>query len=370
MPNQENNSPGGAFAMIRSIRRPARGLVSLAAGALLAAVAGAAAAPAWADGLSRSGVVFMYHRFGEDALPSTSTPLAQLDDHIKEFTSGPYRVMALDEMTDAVRRGSPLPDRAIAITVDDAFLSVYTEAWPRLKNAGLPFTLFVATQPIDARTPGYMSWDQIREMQAAGVAIGGHSVTHAHLPDLPLEAQLKEMTDAQARLKAELGEAPSLIAYPYGEASLETQAAARKAGFVAGFGQHSGVLDPSDPPYYLPRFALNEKYGAITRVRLAANAVALPARDVLPANPVIGPDNNPPAFGFTVPATIRGLESLACYSSHQGKLAIERLGVPGGETRIEVRMDGPLPAGRTRVNCTLPAADGRWRWFGKQFYVP
>lgn len=355
--------------MIRSIRRPAWTRVFLGAGVLWAS-AFAAVQPVAAEGLSRSGVVFMYHRFGEDTVPSTNTPLAQLDEHIKELTSGPYRVMALDEMADAVRRGSPLPDRAIAITVDDAYLSVYTEAWPRLKKAGLPFTLFVATQPIDAHTPGYMTWDQIREMHAAGVAIGGHSVTHAHLPDLTPEVQLKEMTDAQARLKAELGEVATLIAYPYGEASLETQAAARKAGFAAGFGQHSGVLDPSDPPYYLPRFALNEKYGAITRVRLAANALPLPARDVLPADPRILADNNPPAFGFTVPGTIRGLESLACYSSNQGKLAIERLGVPGGETRVEVRMDGPLPSGRTRVNCTLPAADGRWRWFGKQLYVP
>jgi peptidoglycan/xylan/chitin deacetylase (PgdA/CDA1 family) len=339
------------------------------AAGLFAAAIYMQAAPAPAAGLGRSGVVFMYHRFGEDAYPATNTTIEQLDAHIAELTSGKYRVMPLEEIVRAVTRGSPLPDRAVGLSVDDAFLSVYENAWPRLHAAGLPFTLFVSTAAIDKGLAGYMTWDQIRELRDQGVSIGSQTASHPHLPTLSPEAQLKEMADAQARFEAELGQAPTLIAYPYGEASLETMAAARKAGFVAGLGQHSGVMDPSDPPYYLPRFALNEKYGAVTRVRLAANALPLPASDVLPENPMVDADANPPAFGFTVPADIRGLEGLACYGSSQGKLAIERLGVPGGETRIEVRMETPLPKGRTRINCTMPAREGRWRWFGKQFYV-
>lgn len=326
-------------------------------------------APAVAAGLSKSGVVFMYHRFGEEKYAATNTTVEQLEAHIRELTGGKYRVMALDDMVDAIRRDSPLPDRAVALSVDDAFLSVYTEAWPRLKAAGLPFTLFIATASIDRKLPGYMSWDQVRELRDAGVAIGNQTHGHPHLPTLDRADALKEMTESQARFKAELGQAPSLIAYPYGEASLETMAAAKEAGFTAGLGQHSGVMDPTDPPFYLPRFAMNETYGDLTRLRLAANALPLPALDVLPEDPLVTEAANPPAIGFTVPAGIRGLEGLACYGSGQGKLSLERLGVPGGDTRIEVRLDTPLPQGRTRLNCTMPAANGRWRWFGKQFYV-
>lgn len=326
-------------------------------------------APASAANLSRSGVVFMYHRFGENDLPTTNTTIEQLEAHIAELTKGTYRVMALSDIVDNVRRNSPLPDRAVAISIDDAYLSVYRVAWPRLKAAGLPFTLFVATGPIDAGHKGYMTWDQLRELRDNGVTIGSQTVNHPHMPTLSREAALAELTKSQRRFKEELGQAPDMIAYPYGEASLETMSVAKEIGFIAGFGQHSGVLDASDPPFYLPRFAMNEKYGAITRVRLSANALPLPATDVLPADPLVTPDTNPPALGFTVPAAIPGLASLACYSSATGKLVLERLGVPGGETRIEVRMDAPLPQGRTRINCTMPASQGRWRWFGRQFYV-
>ena len=324
---------------------------------------------ATAAGLGRSAVVFMYHRFGENAHPTTNTTLEQFEAHLQELKTGGYRVMALPDIVDAIRRGSPLPDRAVAISVDDAYLSVHAQAWPRLRDAGFPFTLFVATGPIDRKLGGYMSWDQIRELRDAGVTIGSQTVNHPHLPFLSDEMLTDELETAQKRFREELGRAPTLIAYPYGEASLAVMQAAQNVGFTAGFGQHSGVIDATDDVFNLPRFALNEKYGTLARVRLAANALALPTTDILPSDPLVAPDNNPPALGFTVPANIKGLEGLACYGSTQGKLALERLGVPGGETRIEVRMDKPLPSGRTRINCTLPDRDGRWRWFGRQFYV-
>jgi hypothetical protein len=52
--------------------------------------------------------------------------------------------------------------------------------------------------------------------------------------------------------------------------------------------------------------------------------------------------------------------------SGQGRLALSRI----GERRFEGRPEQPLAAGRTRINCTLPAGGGRWRWFGTQLYRP
>src|SRR3546814_1721278 len=105
----------------------------------------------------------MYHRFGEDDRPSTSIRLSQFEAHIAELTSGRYRVMALPEIVARLRAGQPLPQRAVAITIDDAALSVYREAWPRLKAAGLPFTLFVSTEPLDR---GFRSEEHTSELQS------------------------------------------------------------------------------------------------------------------------------------------------------------------------------------------------------------
>lgn len=316
---------------------------------------------------SESAVVFMYHRFGEDRYPSTNIRLEQFEAHLRELTSGPYTVLGLETIIDALRNGRALPPRSVAITIDDAYRSAYTEAWPRLREAGLPFTLFVATDAVDQNRADSMSWDQIRELAEAGVTIGNHTASHASLPTLKPEEIRDEYRRSNARFQSELGFVPRLQAYPYGEASAAAMAEARAAGFIASFGQHSGVVHWADNGAgrdYLPRFALNEAFGDMDRFRLAANALSLFETDVTPADPTLGA--NPPLLGFTVGPGLGGLDRLACFSSAHGR--VETLALD--ERRIEVRLPDAFRPGRGRVNCTLPAQDSRWRWFGIQFFIP
>jgi poly-beta-1,6-N-acetyl-D-glucosamine N-deacetylase len=319
-----------------------------------------------------SAVIFMYHRFGEDDFPTTSIKITQFEAHLEELKSGGYQVMALADIIKALRDGQELPDKAVAITIDDAYLSVYEKAWPRFKALGFPFTLFVATDPVDRGIRGYMSWDQIRELQQDGAGIGSQTASHLHMASSSVLANRRDLDKSNARFKKELGAKPAFIAYPYGETSERVIDLARSTGFKAGLGQHSGVAAKTPDLYYLPRFALNENYGDMKRFRLAANALALDVVDVTPSDPFIGTDDdNPPAFGYTIngdEALTKSLNQLSCFGSHEGKLDVSRLAGEGGQTRIEIRMQKALPKGRTRLNCTLPAKNGRWYWFGHQFY--
>jgi len=310
-----------------------------------------------------SAVVLIYHRFGETRFPSTNIRLEQFEAHIKELTSGPYTVLPVPEIVAAIREKRPLPDRTIGLTIDDGYLSVYAEAFPRLRDAGLPFTVFVSTDPVDRKFSGFMTWDQIREMRDNGVTIGAHTSTHLHMPANLLSRNRADLANSNARLKEELGEVPPLFAYPFGEASTEIQNLVRNAGHIAAFGQHSGPLDASSDPFYMPRFALNEAFGDMDRFRLVANALPIPHTDVTPSNPTL--TKNPPMFGFTRTDLDLRLNGLACYAADQGKVKIEQLG-----PRIEVRMSGPFSAGRARINCTALGPDNRWRWLGTLYYVP
>ena len=312
-----------------------------------------------------SAVLFLYHRFGEDSYPATNIRLAEFEAHLAELREGGYAVLPVPVIVAALREGRALPARTVGLTIDDAYLSVYTEAWPRLRAAGLPFTLFVATAPADAGYQGYMSWDEIRELAAAGVTIGHHTVSHAHMTPMTPAAAAAEIEQASARFLAELGVVPTLFAYPYGEYGLALRDQVAGAGFHAAFGQQSSVAHVGADIFALPRFPLNEAYGDIARFRLAANALPRPVREVTPADMLLGA-NNPPVFGFTLADWVAHTEALVCYAASQGKVRIERL----GNRRIEVRFDRPFPPGRARVNCTLPGPDGRWRWFGSQFYIP
>lgn len=315
---------------------------------------------------AESAVVVMYHRFGESVHPSTNIRIEQFEAHLEELAKPEYTVLPLPEIVARLRAKKPLPARTVGISIDDAFMSVYREAFPRLQKAGIPFTLFVATDPVDRGIGGYMNWDQIRELKKAGATIGSQTHTHLHMARSSDTRNAADLAKSNARFQAELGEVPKIIAYPYGEYSLAVGKTAKAAGFTIGFGQHSGVLHPNADMAYLPRFAMNENFGGVSRFRLAINALPLDVSEVTPLDPLLAPDNNPPILGFTVRgAAAKRLSRLACYASGQGKARLERLGA-----RVEVRLENAFSSGRARINCTMPTRSGRWRWYGLQFYVP
>lgn len=310
--------------------------------------------------------VLMYHRFGDSRFPSTNTTIDQLDAHLALIREGGFVVWPLPEIVDALLTGQPLPPRTLGITVDDAYLSLFETGWPLFKEQHVPITVFVATDLLDGNSPDYMSWSQLQSMVAAGVTIGGHSASHRHLALLDAAAIRGELDRSNTRLREELGQAPTLFAYPYGEYSLAVIDAVQAAGFKAAFGQHSGTVHEAIPLFELPRFALNEAYGSADRVsNLVLNTVPLVVTDVTPRDPLL--TSNPPAIGMTVAPDMGDLAGLACYASSETGAATLAL---IGNRRVEVRLGAPLPKGRSRLNCTMPGDEGNWRWFGRQFYLP
>ncbi len=320
-----------------------------------------ATTPIGAADAADSAVILMYHRFGEDRFPSTNIRLEQFEAHIAELTSGGYAVLPVPEIVDAIRNGAALPDKTVGITIDDAFASVYAEAWPRLRDAGLPFTVFVATDPVEQNTPGHMSWDQIRELRDGGVTIGHHTGSHLHMARSARATNEAELARASGAFVRELGEEPALFAFPYGEASDETISVVEAAGINVAFGQHSGPVHRQSNMMYLPRFSLNESHGDLAQFRQRTQTVPLAASEITPANPTL--TENPPAFGFTLAGDVPS--GLACYPSGQDQAELEVLG-----PRVEVRGMEPFGAGRARINCTARREDGRWHWLGMLYYVP
>ena len=123
----------------------------------------------------------MYHRFGDSRYPSTNIKKNQFMEHINELLKQKYNVISIEKALLAINNIEPVKDRSVVITIDDAYTSVYKYAWPILKKHNLPFTLFVSTDVIDNRTPGYMNWEQIRTLRDNGVSIGSQTKSHPHM---------------------------------------------------------------------------------------------------------------------------------------------------------------------------------------------
>ena len=305
--------------------------------------------------------VFVYHRFGENNYPSTNIRMPQFKKHLDELIKNNYNVVSIETIIDALENNKNLPEKTVAITIDDAFFSIYKKAWPILKEKKLPFTIFVSTGPVNSNSKNYMNWEQLKEMNNRGVTIGHHTKNHFHLVGKKKETIISEIEEASDDFLKNLGYVPDIFAYPYGEYSSEIKEITKNY-FKAAFGQQSGGIYNGIDIFELPRFSLNEQYGDLKRFKFAANSYGLKIKNVLPENKVIT-DINPPLLGFTLLDDLEGL--IRCYPSHNIKADLTKL----ANKRIEIRFDRAFPKGRTRINCTIND-NKKWRWSGFQFLNP
>ena len=111
-------------------------------------------------------LAIMYHRFEENKYPSTNIRLDVFKKHInliKEKNLNFYNPSEFSKNFKKVKE-----QKKILLTIDDAFTSFYENAWPILKEEKIPFILFVSTEAVGNK--GYMSWDQIKEIEKENFA--------------------------------------------------------------------------------------------------------------------------------------------------------------------------------------------------------
>lgn len=105
------------------------------------------------------------------------------------------------------------PYALVSLTFDDAPRSVYTQAYPLLKKAGVHATIYLSTTTLDM--PNYTSWQDIKVLDANGWEIAAHTHTHADLTKLAPADMLGEIEKSQFLLK-DRGFDPVSFCAPHG----------------------------------------------------------------------------------------------------------------------------------------------------------
>ena len=167
----------------------------------------------------RQAVILQYHHVDTGTPAITSVTPELFDQHIRFIRDNNYIVWPLDDAVEAIRNNRPLPDRTVVITIDDAYRSVFTEIYPRMKALGWSFTVFVNSDAHDKRQSNFITWDEMREMKRDGVIFANHTSSHTHmLRRLPgedhaawLERMRRDIEQGQKRLIEELGGGANVI---------------------------------------------------------------------------------------------------------------------------------------------------------------
>lgn len=321
---------------------------------------------------STQAVILMYHHFGDDTPTSTSVTLKQFEQHLNYLNEQNYNIWPLSKLINAWKTNQSVPPKTVVLTADDAYKSVYEQAYPRLKRLGWSMTIFVNSEPIDQGFKNFMTWPQMRTMQADGFEFANHS--HRHKSMIPqtdetdamfIQRITQDVQLAQTRLQQELGThtntEPKLFAYPYGEYT-ETAANTIKSMGYTALAQVSGAVDAQSDRRALNRFPMAVSYAELDDFKLKIQTLPLPLVSVEPFDPLISA--NPPRMTIKLHNKVDGLQ---CFDSQGQPLHIEWQ----SDTWLRIQAPQALKPPRDRYACTAPSDQpGRWYWWGHPWVIP
>jgi peptidoglycan/xylan/chitin deacetylase (PgdA/CDA1 family) len=254
--------------ILLSVRRWLGAVAALTFGATAAShhASRAASAPT-ADSLRVPILVYhsvMPHHPGQTA----EQRVLNVDDSVfvaqmRYLVDGGYHVVSFAALVDALEGRDTLPNRAVVITFDDGWENQYRHAFPILRRFGLTATFFVFTTPI-GKDPKLMSWEQLRELQAAGMTVGSHTRTHPVLPDYHA-ALHNEVAMSRADIEQHLGRAPDFFAYPFGAWDAQSAAWARTAGYRAARTYRGGAWNTPSDLFHLRAVPVTDNMQAFER---------------------------------------------------------------------------------------------------------
>lgn len=302
------------------------------------------------------GVILQYHHVADDTPPSTSISPAVFKRQMQFLQSNGFTVWPLDRLVGRLQQGKAVPDGVVAITFDDAYEDIHSQAAPVLKRLGFPFTVFVSTLFVQNRQHGYMTWDQLKSLQKQGALLANHTHSHPHLlrreageTDAAWQQRVRtEIDSAETLIKSNTGADVRYLAYPYGEADEPLMALVKSWGYV-GFGQQSGALDKAGlESGSAPRFPFNTTYSDMTDFQYKASSLPLPIMEETAASMVANAGDRP-LLSLRLP---EAFTTIHCYASGQGRIPV----VPEADGWFRVQAPKALGAGRSRYNCTAPVS--------------
>ncbi|MEA5466173.1 polysaccharide deacetylase family protein [Leptothoe sp. PORK10 BA2] len=182
--------------------------------------------------------VIMYHDVLAEKEVSFDITPERLNADFRAIQAQGLTPISLDQLTNHLRTGVPLPEKPVVLTFDDGYVGHYNYVYQLAKYYNYPIALSIFTDKVDGKIVGRstVTWDQLEEMvQHPLVTIVSHSVTHPQdLTKLSDEDLRHELETSKERLENKLGIPIDYFTYPEGNHDERVVAATKAAGYKAG----------------------------------------------------------------------------------------------------------------------------------------
>ncbi len=186
--------------------------------------------------LSQVPLILMYHRVAEVSENSLCVTPSRFAEQMAWLKRHGLRGVGVGTLIDTMRAGRHRG--LVGITFDDGYANLVEAALPALLRHGFTATMFIVSGLLGGTnkwdgSPVWplMSAEQVRELAAAGMEIGSHTITHPRLAGADAHQLKAEVNDSKASLSDLIGAEIRGFAYPYGSMDTTAQHAVRDAGY-------------------------------------------------------------------------------------------------------------------------------------------
>lgn len=218
--------------------------------------------------------ILMYHGIcehqsnGKHPYYQTETTPAVFEQHMRYLRENGYTSVTPADAWAYLENPSPQPLRPVVITYDDGYEDFYSNAFPILSKYRFSATVYLPTSVIGENVCQFkgvecLTWSQVRELHAAGIEFGSHTVTHPQLSSVSLQQVEREVRQSKETIENKLGCAVTSFAYPY--AFPETKQSFRESlramltdtGYENGVTTIIGTADGDGDRFFMKRLPMN-----------------------------------------------------------------------------------------------------------------
>jgi peptidoglycan/xylan/chitin deacetylase (PgdA/CDA1 family) len=205
----------------------------------------------------------MYHHI--EALASSASLIQRtwtvspvsFEEQLDYLAAHDYHTITFGQLDAFFENSLSLPAHPVILTFDDGWSDGYAVAFPALRERGMVGTFFVPTAYAGAPGGKLLSWEQIAEMDAAGMEFGGHTINHADLKQVGKEEALRQLQVSKSRMEEKLGHPTIAFAYPFGTYNAEVIAQVRQVGYREAVGLCCGYELRAEILLTLPRIRIS-----------------------------------------------------------------------------------------------------------------
>ena len=177
-----------------------------------------------------------------------------------------YTTITMLEYMKAKKGKLTLPEKPIILTFDDGYADNYQEMLPILEAHGMKAVVYMVTNMIGQ--PGYLSWEQLREMQERGVEIGSHTANHLPLTELSPEERAEEVQLSKLLMEWNGIRTVFSLSYPNGKYDDSLPQLLRESEYLTAVTGDPGLNTFQTDPYLMQRVNIPDSPFGMTAFRL------------------------------------------------------------------------------------------------------